>query len=872
MRKIDSLSAARTIIICCICMFFCTAAFSQTLVPANNASGVSADMQFKLSFNAAPKLQRAGNISLYQSNGTLVETINMSLMPAGTPLSATWPWTETLNGNTIRVVPVTIDGNDVYIRFSIGAMQYNTSYYITVGQSVFSNSATIGFSGIGTNSWNFTTRAMPSADLDYIVSADGTGDFATLQGALDFLPAGKSNSRIFIKNGTYVGLVYMRNKSGFTIEGQSKTGVVITGYNCSDLNASTHWRSVVNLQGDDINIMNITFINTVPNGGGQAEALKLNGNRCIILNCEFYSYQDTVLIEGKVYFKDCMLEGDVDFIWGTGSVFFQSCELRANDNGGYNVMARNNNTRHGYAFADCKLTRTSAATKTQYLGRDAGTGFPYAEIVYLNCTMGSHIADAGWQIRNEMNGTGIVFAEYKSIDESGNLKNVSSRHTLSKQLSTAQATQYRDLDWFFNGWTPVLPVMQNSPSVNIASPANNTVHEAPASITITAIANDTDGTIAKVEFFSGATLIGSKTAMPYSIVWENVAAGSYTITAKATDNSGASTTSSAIAISVIGADCAGVMGGTARIDNCGVCAGGTTGKTACVAKKAQAEDMCQFDGTIDSNHQGFEGTGFVNITNALDAKITLDINSAKAQSIFLNIVYANGGTTDRAAKVLINGQQVLASFSMLPTGAWATFSAAGTNLPLVAGLNKVELISTTSDGLPNLDFFEIYGDAAFIPCPETQAIALAAGWNLVSINVEPTPNIVDGSDKAGLVSQIFANLDVMEIKTMDSFWRAGQPDYLNSLQSIAPGQGYLVKMNTAGTLTVTGTHCTGVLQYAPTGWQLIGCPYPTATPISGILGSNLWVIKNFDGFWMPNGTASSIENLEPGKGYFIINR
>jgi hypothetical protein len=144
--------------------------------------------------------------------------------------------------------------------------------------------------------------------------------------------------------------------------------------------------------------------------------------------------------------------------------------------------------------------------------------------------------------------------------------------------------------------------------------------------------------------------------------------------------------------------------------------------------------------------------------------------------------------------------------------------------------------------------------------PISQKINLSAGWNLISANVHPE----DSS-----IATLFNVLDVAEIKTMESFWRAGQPDYLNSLQSIAAGQGYLVNMNTAGTLTVTGTHCTGVLQYAPTGWQLIGCPYQTATPISGILGSNLWVIKNFDGFWMPNEAASSIENLEPGKAYFI---
>ncbi|MDF2454754.1 MAG: Alpha-L-arabinofuranosidase precursor [Cytophagaceae bacterium] len=84
-----------------------------------------------------------------------------------------------------------------------------------------------------------------------------------------------------------------------------------------------------------------------------------------------------------------------------------------------------------------------------------------------------------------------------------------------------------------------------SPKVSLTSPANNAVYSAPASINITASASDTDGTIAKVEFFHGPTKIGEKTASPYSYTWTGVAVGTYSITAKATDNKGASAVSAA---------------------------------------------------------------------------------------------------------------------------------------------------------------------------------------------------------------------------------------------------------------------------------------------------------------------------------------
>jgi chitinase len=101
---------------------------------------------------------------------------------------------------------------------------------------------------------------------------------------------------------------------------------------------------------------------------------------------------------------------------------------------------------------------------------------------------------------------------------------------------------------FAGGVTP--PPGNTPPTVSITAPTANASFTAPASITLQATASDADGTVAKVEFFNGATSLGSVTAAPYSITWSNVAAGTYSLTAIATDNSGAVTTSAAVSITV----------------------------------------------------------------------------------------------------------------------------------------------------------------------------------------------------------------------------------------------------------------------------------------------------------------------------------
>ena len=99
------------------------------------------------------------------------------------------------------------------------------------------------------------------------------------------------------------------------------------------------------------------------------------------------------------------------------------------------------------------------------------------------------------------------------------------------------------------GTTPTTPTNQ-SPGVALTSPVNNATFTAPATIALTASASDTDGSVSIVEFYTGATKIGERTASPYTITWSNVTAGAYSLVAKATDNLGATTTSAAITIQV----------------------------------------------------------------------------------------------------------------------------------------------------------------------------------------------------------------------------------------------------------------------------------------------------------------------------------
>jgi hypothetical protein len=99
------------------------------------------------------------------------------------------------------------------------------------------------------------------------------------------------------------------------------------------------------------------------------------------------------------------------------------------------------------------------------------------------------------------------------------------------------------------------------PTINFTAPLNNKQFTAPAQVQLAASASDSDGTISKVEFFKGTTLLGTSTTSPYSMAWNNVPAGSYVITAKATDNKGAVSPNASVSFSVVNPilDCSGAI-------------------------------------------------------------------------------------------------------------------------------------------------------------------------------------------------------------------------------------------------------------------------------------------------------------------------
>ncbi len=99
---------------------------------------------------------------------------------------------------------------------------------------------------------------------------------------------------------------------------------------------------------------------------------------------------------------------------------------------------------------------------------------------------------------------------------------------------------------------PLSPTSTPPPTVSLTGPANGATYTAPANMSITATASDSNGTVSRVDFYAGGTFLGSDASSPYSFNWTAVAAGSYSLTAVAVDNGGASTTSGAVNVAVSG--------------------------------------------------------------------------------------------------------------------------------------------------------------------------------------------------------------------------------------------------------------------------------------------------------------------------------
>lgn len=246
------------------------------------------------------------------------------------------------------------------------------------------------------------------------------------------------------------------------------------------------------------------------------------------------------------------------------------------------------------------------------------------------------------------------------------------------------------------------------------------------------------------------------------------------------------------------------------------------------------------------------------------ATIAVTVNQLPTISAYMQV---NGGTWVAAKdSTVLAGQTVnLGPQPNVATGwSWTgpnAYSSTSRQISLTS-------ITVANEGIYKATYTNVNGCTATmnhkISVLSKQTINLNQGWNLISINVRPNDSTI---------ATLFNGLDVLEIKTMDAFWRLGQKTVLNSLNTITSGNGYFVNMNVAGSLALFGKPLTQSLipSTFKTGWQIIGCPYQTNTAISSIFNdTNSFKIKNFDGFWIPNGTTNSILNFELGKGYLLL--
>ncbi|MFL5729663.1 MAG: Ig-like domain-containing protein [Cytophagaceae bacterium] len=188
------------------------------------------------------------------------------------------------------------------------------------------------------------------------------------------------------------------------------------------------------------------------------------------------------------------------------------------------------------------------------------------------------------------------------------------------------------------------------PTVSISSPANNAAFTAPASVTISASAADADGTVSNVQFFNGTTLLGSDATSPYSFAWTNVAAGTYTITAKATDNSAAVTTSTAVTIVVSAPNTPPTVSITSPANNASFTAPATISIAATAADANGTVSSVQFFsgttllGSDATSPYTFSWTNAAAGTYSLTAKATDNngaVTTSSAVSITVNPAPAN---------------------------------------------------------------------------------------------------------------------------------------------------------------------------------------------------------------------------------------
>ena len=271
-----------------------------------------------------------------------------------------------------------------------------------------------------------------------VVSRDGTGNFRTLQEAIESARAFMDYTvTIYVKNGVYKEKVIVPSwVENIDIIGEDRDKTIITYDDHANINKMGTFRTyTVKVEGSDITFKNLTIENNAAQLG-QAVALHTEGDRLKFINCRILGNQDTICTGAKftrLYFKDCYIDGTTDFIFGPSTALFEDCIIHSKRNSYVTAASTPKEAKYGYVFKHCKLTAEPGVDKV-YLGRPWR---PYAYTLFIECELGKHIVLAGWHNwGKQSNEETARYMEYKNTGEGAN---TSERVAWSKQLTKKEA-------------------------------------------------------------------------------------------------------------------------------------------------------------------------------------------------------------------------------------------------------------------------------------------------------------------------------------------------------------------------------------------------------------------------------------------------
>jgi hypothetical protein len=489
-----------------------TTAHAQVFFPPDHATMVNPDVQLKLTFKNAPRIGTSGKIRIYDAaDDRLVDSLDMSVPPGPTKpvdpairaknyLAFPYPYTRTsrpTNANTkpgtpsagavptskdyqltiiggftdgFHFYPITVDGNTATIHPHHDLLEYGKSYYVVIDPEVL-DVPNDGFAGTSGHPWRFTTKPKSKAPRpnahQLVVSADGTGDFNTVQGAMDFVPDhAKQRITITVRNGLYEEIVYFRNKDKVTLLGDSEDKTIIRYannevFNPHPANIRTNpqpgtfpsRRAAVAVDNsNEIHIVNMTLHTTAP---GQSEGLLITGDRNILSHVTVIGGGDALQANGRIYMVDSTVYGTGDTILGRGTLFCERCTIKSTRT---LMWPRSPKEVHGNVFKDSTFVGTQMPAPTMARSPvNEGIPYPYAEVVLLNTTL-TNIAPEGWGDADKSGN--VHFWEYNSRNSDGSLIDVSQRVSWSRQLDKVKDAKliadYSRPEFVLTGWKPML--------------------------------------------------------------------------------------------------------------------------------------------------------------------------------------------------------------------------------------------------------------------------------------------------------------------------------------------------------------------------------------------------------------------------------